>query len=87
LFFFNFQCNCSGDAGCERAKESVAPCQAEVTQATLPETVVSCSAAHWICAADPLCSTALDYYNRFCGAMFAGRRCTKRCLNSIQVPL
>jgi hypothetical protein len=63
----------------------VAPCQAEVSYATQPDTVVSCSAAQWICAADPLCSTALDYYNRFCGAMFAGKRCTKRCLNSINI--
>jgi len=63
----------------------VEPCQKEVTYATQPDTVVSCSAAQWICAADPQCSTALDYYNRFCGAMFAGKRCTKRCLNSINI--
>ena len=33
----------------------------------------------------PQCSTALEYYNRFCGAMFRGSRCTKRCLNSIRI--
>ncbi len=49
------------------------------------DTVVSCTAAQWICAADPLCSTALEYYNRFCGSMFRGRRCTRRCLNSIRI--
>ena len=81
----SFQCNCSGDDSCERTKTSIEPCQKEVTYATQPDTVVSCSAAQWICAADPLCSTALDYYNRFCGAMFAGKRCTKRCLNSINI--
>jgi growth arrest-specific protein 1 len=70
---------------CERSKESVAPCQSEVSYATQPGTIVSCSTAQWICAADPLCSTALDYYNRFCGAMFSGKRCTKRCLNSINI--
>ena len=70
---------------CERSKESVAPCQSEVSYATQPDTIVSCSTAQWICAADPLCSTALDYYNRFCGAMFSGKRCTKRCLNSINI--
>ena len=63
----------------------MAPCQTEVSYATQPDTIVSCSAAQWICAADPLCSTALDYYNRFCGAMFSGKRCTKRCLNSINI--
>ena len=80
-----FQCNCSGEAGCEKTKASVEPCQKEVTFATQPDTIVSCSAAQWICAADPQCSTALDYYNRFCGAMFSGKRCTKRCLNSINI--
>jgi len=79
------QCNCSGDPSCEKTKSSVEPCQKEVAYATQPDTVVSCSAAQWICAADPLCSTALDYYNRFCGAMFAGKKCTKRCLNSINI--
>ena len=56
-----------------------------MTHATRPDTVVTCSAAEWICAADPQCATALDYYNRFCGAMFRGRRCTDRCRNSIRI--
>ncbi len=63
----------------------MASCADEVLHATHEDTVVSCTAAQWICAADPLCSTALEYYNRFCGAMFRGRRCTKRCLNSIKI--
>ena len=70
---------------CERSKASVAPCQEEVELATRPDTIVSCSSAQWICAADPLCSTALDYYNRFCRAMFRGKKCTKRCHNSISI--
>ena len=53
--------------------------------ATREDTVVSCTAAQWICAADPLCSTALEYYNRFCQAMFKGRKCTDRCMNSISI--
>ena len=53
--------------------------------ATREDTVVSCSAAQWICAADPLCSTALEYYNRFCQAMFRGKKCTSRCMNSISI--
>ena len=53
--------------------------------ATREDTIVSCSAAQWICAADPLCSTALEYYNRFCQAMFRGKKCTDRCMNSINI--
>ena len=49
------------------------------------DTVVSCTAAQWICAADPMCSTALEYYNRFCQAMFRGKKCTARCMNSIDI--
>ena len=43
------------------------------------------SVAQWICIADPLCSTALEYYNRFCRSMFAGKKCTLRCKNSISI--
>ena len=53
--------------------------------ATQTDTVVSCTAAQWICAADPMCSTALEYYNRFCQAMFRGKKCTARCMNSIDI--
>lgn len=49
------------------------------------DTVVSCSVAQFICVADAECSTALDYYNRFCRSMFQGKRCTHRCLNSINI--
>ncbi|TRY67093.1 hypothetical protein TCAL_05157 [Tigriopus californicus] len=42
-------------------------------------------AARWICAADPQCSTALDYYHQYCAAMFKGKKCTKRCLNAIHI--
>ena len=47
--------------------------------------MVTCTAAQWICAADAACATALDYYHRFCGAMFRGRKCTARCENSIAI--
>lgn len=49
------------------------------------ETIVSCRVAQWICSADALCSTALDYYNRLCRSMFHGKKCTHRCLNSISI--
>ena len=85
FFFSHFQCNCTGDSFCEQSKRNVQSCQKEVMYATREDTVVSCSAAQWICAADPLCSTALEYYNRFCQAMFRGKKCTARCMNSISI--
>jgi len=63
----------------------VQPCEAEVLHATRADTVVSCATAQWICGADPQCATALEYYNNFCEAMFRGKRCTERCLNSIRI--
>ena len=44
-------------------------------------------AAIWICAADPLCSTAMDYYNRNCQKMFTGKKCSRRCKNSLDIML
>ena len=35
--------------------------------------------------ADPLCSTALDYYNRNCKTMFKGGKCSRRCKNSLDI--
>lgn len=60
-------------------------CRPQVLIANKNETVVSCRVAQWICAADALCTTALDYYNRFCRLMFHGKKCTHRCMNSISI--
>ena len=68
-------------------KARVEPCRAEVTWNTDPDTEVSCSAATWICAADPLCSTAMLYYRENCKAMFKGRKCGKKCKNSLDIML
>jgi growth arrest-specific protein 1 len=78
------KCNCEGDSFCERSKASVAPCQEEVVHAAEPGAVVSCTSAQWICAADPECSEALDCYKRLCRPMFKGRKCTKKCQNTIE---
>jgi len=80
------QCTCN-DSACLEQKSRVEPCREEVTWNTRPDTVVSCTAAQWICAADPLCSTALDYYNRNCKQMFKGNKCSKRCKNSLGILL
>lgn len=79
-----FQCQCSDDF-CEDAKRRVEVCRPQVVTANRNETIVSCRVAQWICSADALCSTALDYYNRFCRSMFHGKKCTHRCLNSISI--
>lgn len=52
---------------------------------SISEPVVSCRVAQWICSADALCSTALDYYNHYCRSMFHGKKCTSRCNNSISI--
>lgn len=83
--FLYFQCNCTGDAFCEQTKANVGPCQDQVLHAASPDTVVSCTAAQWICSANSECSTALEYYNRNCQAMFRGKRCSDRCMNSINI--
>ena len=38
-----------------------------------PDSIVSCTTASYICMAEPGCSTALQYYNNNCRAMFEGR--------------
>jgi len=86
------QCSCtsadkSGEESCMVEKARVEPCRSEVTWNTAPDTEVSCSAATWICAADPLCSTAMLYYRENCKAMFKGRKCGKKCKNSLDIML
>jgi len=78
------QCTCD-DESCTLQKSRVEPCRSEVTWNTAPDTIVSCSVATWICMADPLCSTALDYYNKNCQAMFKGGSCSRRCKNSLNI--
>ena len=53
-------------------------------RATKPDAIVSCTSAQWICAADPECSEALEWYKRLCRPMFKGRKCTKKCQNTIE---
>lgn len=79
-----FQCECSDDF-CEDSKARVEICRPQVTMANRNETVVSCRVAQWICAADALCSKALEYYNEYCRSMFHGKKCSHRCQNSINI--
>ncbi|XP_044264317.1 growth arrest-specific protein 1-like isoform X2 [Tribolium madens] len=76
-------CECS-DEYCEDQKRRTEICRPQVMK-SISEPVVSCRMAQWICAADALCSTALEYYNHYCRAMFHGKKCTPRCNNSISI--
>ncbi|GFU03916.1 hypothetical protein NPIL_398301 [Nephila pilipes] len=78
-------CDCGENEFCRLSKERIEVCRPEVSHATADDTVVSCSVAKWICGADVLCSTALDYYHRLCRSMFHGRKCTPRCNNSLAI--
>ncbi|KAK7863855.1 hypothetical protein R5R35_003338 [Gryllus longicercus] len=77
-------CKC-GDDYCEETKKRVEVCRPHVEQAMLNTTIVSCRLAQWICKADAECSMALDYYHRFCRSMFQGKKCSRRCNNSISI--
>ncbi|XP_031784899.1 growth arrest-specific protein 1 [Nasonia vitripennis] len=78
-------CDCAeNDVMCKFSKQRAEICRASVT-ATMNRTRVSCRVATWICIADTLCSTALQYYNENCKRMFHGKKCTKRCRNSINI--
>ncbi|XP_033333094.1 growth arrest-specific protein 1 isoform X3 [Megalopta genalis] len=76
-------CECEDDL-CLESKQRVEICRSSV-QMAMNRTRVSCRVATWICNADALCQTALSYYNRFCKSMFQGRKCTRRCKNSINI--
>ena len=80
------ECKCE-NAECERKKRRIEPCRAAVTWQSQPSTLVSCSAATWICLADPLCAKALEYYNDNCNALFKGRKCSRKCRNSLNILL
>jgi len=78
------KCECE-DEDCKLQKHRVEPCRSSVQDLTSPDSVVSCTTASYICMAEPGCSTALQYYNNNCMAMFEGRKCNKRCKNSIEI--
>ena len=80
------QCECE-DSACRQQKARIEPCRAEVTWSTRADTLVSCTAATWICGADASCATALRYYHANCRKMFSGEKCGRRCKNSLDILL
>ncbi|CAL4073686.1 unnamed protein product [Meganyctiphanes norvegica] len=77
-------CECE-DNYCRETKARVEVCRDEVVVANADSSVLSCSVAQWICAADTLCANALSWYDKFCRRMFQGKGCSSRCNNSLSI--
>lgn len=78
-------CDCQSNEYCTQSKQRSQACKPQVELAVNPKTIVSCSTASWICMADQLCSTALEYYYRNCQTLFSQRHCSMRCNNSLSI--
>lgn len=78
-------CDCGDSQFCKLSKERIDVCRERVEHEIAENTIVSCSTAKFICSSNTQCLTALTYYNKFCKSMFAGKHCTKRCLNSLTI--
>lgn len=81
--YFLLQCECE-DEYCLEAKSRIDVCRPSVLRATANATM-SCRLSELICSADAQCATALSYYRRLCRAMYRGRKCSHKCLNSIEI--
>lgn len=79
------RCDCQSNEYCLLRKQRSEACRPQVEEAVDPKTLVSCSTASWICLADQLCSTALEYYYRNCQSLFSQRHCSMRCNNSLSI--
>ncbi|CAH2042286.1 unnamed protein product, partial [Iphiclides podalirius] len=76
-------CECE-DKYCEEAKQRIDVCRSQVLRGAANATS-SCRLSQLICLADAQCSTALSYYRQLCRSMYRGRKCSNRCLNSIEI--
>lgn len=65
------------------AKSRIDICRPQVLGAV--NATSSCSLSQLICIANAQCATALSYYHQFCRSMFRGRKCSNKCLNSIEI--
>lgn len=79
------KCDCQSNEYCLQSKQRSEACRPQVEEAVDPKTLVSCSTASWICLADQLCSTALEFYYRNCQSLFSQRHCSMRCNNSLSI--
>ncbi|XP_049877228.1 growth arrest-specific protein 1-like [Pectinophora gossypiella] len=77
-------CQCE-DEYCVEAKERIEVCRPQVLQGAANATA-SCRLSQLICLADAQCATALRYYDELCRSMYRrGRKCSNKCLNSIDI--
>ncbi|XP_047522162.1 growth arrest-specific protein 1-like [Pieris napi] len=76
-------CQCE-DEYCVDAKQKIYVCRAQVLKGAADATA-SCRLSQLICQADSQCGTALVYYNDNCRSVYRGRKCSKKCLNSIEI--
>lgn len=83
IHFCLLQCECEDDY-CLEAKQRIDICRPQVLAGAANATS-SCSLSQLICLADAQCATALQYYNQLCRSMFRGRKCSNKCLNSIEI--
>lgn len=81
--FLLLQCECEEEY-CMEAKQRIDVCRPLVMNGAANATS-SCSLSQLICQADAQCATALQYYHQFCRSMFRGRKCSNKCLNSIEI--
>lgn len=78
------QCECEDDEYCKEAKTRIDICRPEVLKGAANATS-SCTLSQLICIANAQCATALQFYHQFCRSMFRGRKCSNKCLNSIEI--
>ncbi|XP_028158130.1 growth arrest-specific protein 1-like [Ostrinia furnacalis] len=76
-------CQCE-DQYCEQARKRIDVCRPQVLKGAANVTS-SCRLSQLVCMADAQCAAALGYYKQLCKSMFKGRKCSKKCRNSIKI--
>ncbi|XP_013187779.1 growth arrest-specific protein 1 [Amyelois transitella] len=76
-------CQCENEY-CKATKHRIEICRSQVLKGAANATS-SCRLSQLICLADSQCAAALDYYHRLCWSMYEGKKCSRRCRNSIGI--
>ncbi|KAM3963261.1 uncharacterized protein ACR2FA_002623 [Aphomia sociella] len=76
-------CQCENEY-CDGMKRRIEICRSQVIKGAANATA-SCRLSQLICLADSECAAALDYYRRLCWSMYEGRKCSRKCRNSIGI--
>lgn len=83
VLFLLLQCECE-DEFCVEAKSRIDICRPQVLRGAENATS-SCTLSQLICIANAQCAAALSFYHQYCRSMFRGRKCSNKCLNSIEI--